>query len=166
MKQLQKIGLHGFILLLVLTLSACGFHLRGTIELPAIYDRIHLVDKGYSDIGRPLSEALTTAGSQLVDSPARATSVVTLLSRGVQRKALNVGGKQIREYELQLDVAFVVQDHQGKQLAEQQTVSIVRNFRNDPNDVLGKDNEETLIRQEMNQTAVMQILRRMKALAR
>ena len=63
------------------------------------------------------------------------------------------------------DVTFVVQDQSGKQLSDPQTVSVVRNFRNDPNDVLAKDNEENIIRKEMKQSAVMQIMRRMKAIA-
>jgi len=165
MTQTKNIGIQGLVLLLVLIISGCGFQLRGAIELPPLYERVHLFDKGYSDIGRPLTEALENVGSKMVASPSSSTSVITLLSRGTQRKALNVGGKQIREYELQLDVTFVVQDHEGKQLAEQQTVSMIRNFRNDPNDVLGKGNEEQIIRQEMNQAVVMQILRRLKAIA-
>jgi len=165
MKQIKNIGIQSLVLVLALIITGCGFQLRGAIELPPLYERVHLVDKGYSDIGRPLSEALEDAGSKMVSSPKSASSVVTLLSRGTQRRALNVGGKQVREYELQLDVAFVVQDHQGKQLSEQQTVSLTRNFRNDPNDVLGAGNEEQIIRQEMNQSMVRQILRRLKAIA-
>jgi LPS-assembly lipoprotein len=165
MTQIKSMGIQGILLLILLTISGCGFHLRGAIELPALYERVYLVDKGYSDIGNPLASSLKAAGSEMVSSADAATSVITLLSRGAQRKALNVGGKEIKEYELQLDVAFVVQDHEGKQLSEQQTVSLVRSFRNDPNDVLGKDNEETLIRKEMNQAVVRQILRRLKAIA-
>jgi len=164
MKQIKNKGIQSFVLLLALVISGCGFQLRGAIELPPLYERVHLVDKGYSDIGKPLSQALENVGAKMVPSPSSATSVVTLLSRGTQRKALNVGGKQIREYELQLDVTFVVQDHEGKQLKDPQTVSLIRNFRNDPDDVLGKDNEEQIIRREMNQAVVMPILRRLKAI--
>lgn len=165
MKQIRNLGSRSFLLVMLLLITSCGFHLRGAIELPAIYKKIYLSDKGYSDIARPLSRALESVGSEIVFSPASATSVITLLSRGVQRKALNVGGKQIREYELQLDVTFVVQDDQGVQIAEQQTVSVVRSYRNEADEVLSKDNEEVIIREEMNQTAVMQILRRLKAIA-
>ncbi len=165
MKQIRNIGIRGFFLVIIMLITGCGFHLRGAIELPALYDRVHLVDKGYSDIGKPLSKALERVGSKMVSSPAAASSVITLLSRGAQRRALNVGAKQIREYELQLNVSFVVQDYQGIQLAEQQNVSVIRTYRNDPDDVLGKDNEEQVIRGEMNQAAVTQILRRLKAIA-
>lgn len=165
MKQIRNIGNQGFFLLIIMLITGCGFHLRGAIELPALYDRVHLVDKGYSDIGKPLSQALERVGSQIVSSPAAASSVITLLSRGTQRRALNVSAKQIREYELQLNVSFVVQDYQGIQIVEQQNVSVIRTFRNDPDDVLGKDNEEQVIRREMNQAAVTQILRRLKAIA-
>jgi outer membrane lipopolysaccharide assembly protein LptE/RlpB len=59
----------------------------------------------------------------------------------------------------------VVQDHEGKQVAGQETVSVIRNFRNNVTNVLGSDNEEAIIRREMNQSAVIKILRRMKAIA-
>ncbi len=152
-------------ILMALFLSACGFHLRGDIVLPSLYERVHVVDKGYSDVGRSLSTALINSGSKMVASPEEASSVITILSRGIERRALNVGGKQVREYELQLTILFVVQDHSGKQLSEPQRVSIVRNFQNNPNAVLGRDNEEQIIRREMMQPAIIQLLRRLKAIA-
>lgn len=154
------------VLLMALIVSGCGFHLRGDIVLPALYERVHVVDKGYSDVGKALSEALENVGSKIVYSSEGATSVVTVLSRGTQRRALNVAGKQIREYELQLDITFVVQNHEGTQLAGPQTVTVVRNFSNDPNNVLAKDNEELAIRKEMMRPAIIQVLRRMKAIAK
>ncbi|MCW8929572.1 MAG: LPS assembly lipoprotein LptE [Gammaproteobacteria bacterium] len=159
----QRVSL---VFLMALMLAGCGFHLRGDIVLPELYERVHVVSKGNANVGKALSDALKNVGSQIVSSPEASTSVVTVLSSGTQRKALNVAGKAIREYELQLNISFVVQDNKGVQLAEQQTVSVIRNFQNDPDDVLGKDNEENIIRQEMMQPAIFQVLRRMKAIAK
>lgn len=153
------------VLLTAIIITGCGFHLRGDIVLPELYERVQVVSRGHSDVGRALSEALENVGIKIVPSPETATSVVTVVSSGTQRKALNVAGKAIREYELQLNISFVVQDHKGVQLAEQQTVSVLRNFRNDPNNVLGIDNEEAIIRKEMMKPAIFQVLRRMKAIA-
>jgi len=170
MKQRNRIQYYGKLLAIVslfsLILTGCGFHLRGDIVLPALYERVQVVDRGNSDVGRALSSALQNVGSKIVSSAQEATAVVTVLSRGTQRRALNIASKQIREYELQLDITFVVQKSDGSQLAQPQTVSVVRNFQNDPNDVLGKDNEEQIIRKEMLQPAIIQLLRRMKAIAR
>ena len=163
---MKQIKISGFILLIAVIISGCGFHLRGDIILPALYERVHVVDKGYSDVGKSLSRALENVGSKIVSSPEAATAVVTVLSRGTQRRALNVGGNRVREFELQLDITFVVQDREGVQLADQQTISVVRNFQNDPNNVLAKDNEEQIIRREMMQPAIIQVLRRMKAIAK
>ncbi len=163
---MKQIKTSGFILLMAVIISGCGFHLRGDIILPALYERVHVVDKGYSDVGKSLSRALENVGSKIVSSPEAATAVVTVLSRGTQRRALNVGGNRVREYELQLNITFVVQDREGVQLAGQQTVSVVRNFKNDRNNVLAKDNEEQIIRKEMMQPAIIQVLRRMKAIAK
>ncbi len=163
----QSILLKPQILLLILSLflAGCGFHLRGDLVLPELYQRVYLVDNGNRDISKPLKAALESVGTKIEPTAEAATSVVTLLTSGVQRRALNVAGNSVREYELQLNVAFVVQDHEGKQVAEQQTVSVIRNFRNDISNVLGADNEEGIIRKEMYQSAVIKILRRMKAIA-
>ncbi|MCK5663690.1 MAG: hypothetical protein KAI17_09395 [Thiotrichaceae bacterium] len=169
MKYTQKLRISfkdiGLFFLITLLISSCGFHLRGDIVLPPLYERVYIVDKGESGIGRSLSLALKRVGSEIVSDTKSATAVVTVLSDGTQRRALNVGGNQIREYELQLDILFVVQDQTGQQLAEPEKVTILRNFQNDPNNVLGKDNEEDIIRQEMIQPAIIQVLRRMKAIA-
>ena len=165
MLQIKNIRFQTISLLMVLFVAGCGFHLRGAIELPALYERVYLLDKGYADISKPLIQAFESVGVIMVGSPAEATSIITLLSRGTQRRAVNVAGREIREYELQLDVTFVVQDAQGIQLSDAQTVSIIRNFKNDVNNTLGKDNEEDVIREEMNQAAILQILRRLKAIA-
>jgi LPS-assembly lipoprotein len=154
------------LILLLAVISGCGFQLRGEIVLPPLYERVHVVTKGQSDVGEALTKALKNVGSKIVPTPAAATSVVTVLSSGTQRRAINVAGNTIREYELQLNISFVVQDHKGVQLSDQQTVSVVRNFQNDPNNVLGKDNEEKVIRKEMMSPAIIQVLRRMKAIAK
>lgn len=153
-------------LLMAIIVSGCGFQLRGDIVLPPLYERVHIISQGNADVGRALSKGLQRVGSKIVTSPEASTSVVTVLSSGTQRKALNISGNAIREYELQLNISFVVQDNKGVQLSDQQTVSVVRNYQSDPNDVLGKDNEEQVIRQEMLRPAIIQILRRMKAIAK
>lgn len=161
-----QIRISVLVLLMATVLAGCGFHLRGDIVLPALYERVHVVTRGNADVGEALKKSLENVGSQIVPSPEAATSVVTLLSSGTQRRALNVSGQSIREYELQLNISFVVQDNKGVQLSDQQTVSVVRNFRNNVDDVLGKDNEEGVIRKEMMQPAIIQVLRRMKAIAK
>ncbi len=165
MLQRKEFGFHTVTLLIFIFISGCGFHLKGAIDLPAIYEKVYLVDKGYSDIGTPLKKALQGIDSTIVNSRGAATSVVTLLSRSVESKAMNVSGREIKEYELKLDITFVVQDHTGNQLSEQQTISVTRTYKNDETNVLGKDNEEQVIRREMNDTAVIQILYRLKAIA-
>lgn len=152
--------------LVSLVLAGCGFHLRGDIDLPELYQRVYLVDQGYSDVGGPLRDALKAVGTEMVSSPAEATAVVTLLSRGINQRALAVGGKAIREYELQLDVSFVVQDAAGATLGEASTVTEIRTYRNTADEVLGKEDEASIIIGEMRQNVVRRILLRLKALAR
>lgn len=167
MIQMKKFGVQLLVLLSFIFMSGCGFQLRGAtdIDLPALYEKVYLVNKGDSGIAQQLKVALERAGSKIVNSTGSATSVITLSSKGVERRALNIAGREIKEYELNMEVAFVVQDHSGEQLSDAQTVSVIRTYQNDQNNVLGKDNEENTIRKEMNESAVTQILYRLKALA-
>jgi len=165
MIQMKKSGFQLLVLLSFIFMSGCGFQLRGEMDLPALYEKVYLVNKGNSAIVNPLKSALENAGTKMVHSTGSATSVITLSSKGVEKRALNIAGREIKEYELNLEVAFVVQDHSGEQLSDAQTVSVIRTYQNDDNNVLGKDNEENIIRKEMNESAVTQILYRLKALA-
>jgi len=161
-KQIQSFAVF---LLSAVIISGCGFQLRGNIVLPPLYERVYIVDNGYSGVAKRLTRELNNVGSKMLSSSGDATAVLTLLSYNNQRRALNVGGKQIREYELRLTIVFSVQDHKGVPLSAPQTVTVLRNFQNDPDNVLGKDNEELIIRKEMMQPAIIEVLRRMKALA-
>lgn len=161
-----KQTLHWMVILIIgMVISACGFHLRGEIELPALYEKVHIVDRGNTAVAKPLAEFLQNVGSDIVSRPEEATAVITLLSRGTQRRALAVGGKSIREFELQLNISFIVQNGLGEQIGSQQNVSMTRTYRNDPDNVLGKGNEESIIIEEMNRDILTQILFRLKVLA-
>ena len=144
-----------------LLLSGCGFHLRGNIDLPALFDRVLIVDQGVPDIARPLQRVLIENKSKLVETPQAATAIITLLSKGVNRRAVAISAKEVKEYEIQISVAFAVQDAQGKQQGKNQTVTSLRRYSYDSNLVLGSANEETILIAEMREDIVQQIIRRL-----
>lgn len=157
---------------LSMVLTACGFQLRGALDLPPLYDRVLIVDKGAAEVVAPLKKALKENNVQLVDSPAAASAVISLLSQGVGRRAVAIRGQDVREYELQISISFVVQDlrtEKGqavKQVGEAQTVTSVRRYSYNSSQVLGSDNEESILVNEMRQDLVQQIMRRLSKLYR
>jgi len=150
-----------FILLGSLVIHGCGFHLRGDIAMPALFDKVLLIDQGVPDFVRPLQRALIENQVKIVQSPQSATAIITLLSKGKNRRAVAIRGQEVKEYELQISVAFAVQDAKGKQQGNTQTVTSVRRYSYNSNRVLGSENEEAILSAEMREDIVQQIMRRL-----
>lgn len=153
--------------LLALQLNACGFHLRGAVELPEVMARTHVEGGAGSDLYYELENALINAGAEVVASAEAATGTLTLHKQQVQRRVLSVDSLgRAAEYELTLQLAFSLKDSAGKIIADNERLSIVRDYSFDPDSVLAKGDEEAALRREMNRFAVAQMLRRLQSLAR
>jgi LPS-assembly lipoprotein len=148
---------------LVLGLAACGFHLRGSRgefkSLPPIYVR------GEDPAVIDLRQFLRVGGSPVVDEPAQARMIVTVLDARRDRRVLSVGTRgRVEEYELRYELPFYVDDAAGHRLLDQQAAVQTRNFSFDETDVIAKSNEEEYLFRDMQRNAVMQIMRRLPPL--
>ncbi|MFO7594277.1 MAG: LPS assembly lipoprotein LptE [Pseudomonadota bacterium] len=153
--------------LLALQLNACGFHLRGAVELPEVMTRTHVVGGGGTDLYYELENALLNAGAEVVTSAEAATGTLTLHKQQVQRRVLSVDSQgRAAEYELTLQLAFSLKDSAGRIIADNERLSIVRDYSFDPDSVLGREAEEQALRREMERFAVSQMMRRLQSLAR
>jgi LPS-assembly lipoprotein len=114
-----------------------------------------------------VENALLNAGAEVVDSPAEASAVLMLHSQRLQRRVLSVDTQgRAAEYELALQVVFSLRDSTGRRIADNERVSVIRDFSFDPDNVLAKSDEETALRKEMYRLAVSQMVRRVQSLAR
>jgi len=148
-------------LVLILVMSAsCGFHLRGDIALPEIYQKIFVIDKGSHNITPLLKQTLTDNHIQVVSSAQAASSVIVVNSQNLQRRAVAVRGKEVKEYEILLNVSISVQEADGKKRGEAQNISTQRRYSYNNDQVLGSDNEEQILIKEMKADINRQILRR------
>ncbi|RJQ47116.1 MAG: hypothetical protein C4528_05895 [Gammaproteobacteria bacterium] len=153
-----------FGLIPALLLTACGFHLRGSMEqlssLPALY-----LPAGATGLAGELRSAARSSGARLVESREEAQAVVILGGETLERQVRSVGSTgKVREFELVYTVSFEVQDKDGKALSDAQTIRLTRDFVFDETQVLGKEAEETVLRQGLQRDAAGQILRRVQAL--
>lgn len=156
-------------LLLLATLSGCGFHLRGSFDveqLPASMRQMSIDGVRWNDaLAVDLRGALKAAGVKVPRDGASATSVLNIISTNRKRRVLSVSATtgKVREFELYYSVVFDVSDANGKILIEKQTVNLVRDYIFDPTSVHGEALEEKLVFSEMSRDAVQQILRRIRA---
>lgn len=153
------------LILLLLLLSACGFHLRGGVELPPVLQVTYIQSKEpFAGISPPLRDTLQSAGAQVTEEANQATGVIRIVSERSERRVLSVGSAgRASEYELFEEVVFSLSDAQGKVLIEPQAVRTIRDLVFDENQVLGKVSEAEDLREEMRRSIAKQIIMRIYA---
>ena len=159
--------LRSLALFAVLSCTACGFQLR-TFELDANIERAVLEGAAAgTTLGSDLRRALQQAGVELVAATAAETTDpiasdlhVQLLAVRERRRSISVtGAARAAEYELLLDVNYGLRDGADAELLAPRWLNVQRVYRVDRNNLVGSNEEENLLRDEMRSDAVAQILR-------
>ena len=155
---------------LVLTLSACGFHLRGSngsFMLPFATMNIGLPDT--SPLAIDLKRYIRAIGStEIVDTREAADATLEVLADPEKTRtksilSLNSNGR-VREYQLGYSIQFRVVDKAGNVLLGLTTIALNRPITFNESQVLAKETEEAQLYRDMRNDLVQQIMRRLAAI--
>lgn len=151
---------------LSLVLSACGFHLRGAVDLP--FDTLYVDSRAAPGVGAELALSVRTGTrTRLATSPAEAAAVLQVVNEGREKRILSLSGAgRVREYELLYRVSFRLLDRNKQELLPTRQVELRRDMTYDDTQVLAKQAEETLLYNDMQGDAAQQIIRRVAAVKR
>ncbi len=140
--------------------AACGYHLRGAYDLPKEMHNIYL-QGGSANFREQLMTSLKTSGGQLVNSPEKSDMVIIVIRDSIERRTLSLSERgRSNEIELAGHLEFELRDTKNHMLLPQEGIDFRREYFNDQQDVIAKDNEETVIRNEMYQQVVSSIINR------
>lgn len=150
-----------FTALLGLLLAGCGFHLRGQVKLP--FDTLHLqVPNELSPFAQELRDNLKAGGIKLTGKPSEAQVVLQVVSEFPEKRILTLGaGGRVLEYQLLYHVSLRMYDQQQNDWLPAQEMSMRRDFPWDDTQVLAKQQEETMLNENMRSDMVRQIVRRL-----
>lgn len=152
MTALRSLGL----MLLALTLSACGFHLRGSYDIPPELRQLNLRVNPASNLYAPLSNALQTAGVQL--GSGRYSLIVT--REKLNKQTTNTDSRaKVAEYTLIYDLSYHITDADGEKVGDEQKLTLRRSYQYDTTTIVGKSEEEETLIRELYTDAAQQILR-------
>ncbi|NOY63507.1 MAG: hypothetical protein GXP10_10245 [Gammaproteobacteria bacterium] len=163
-----KIGLLGLLITLLLLVEACGFRLRGSTDISlTLADTYVTGSAAQSRLAVELRRALRQSGVTVVESRDVAEQILTLDAERKGRRAasLNTRGN-IQDYELRYEVDFSLSSRAGEVVLPRQTVTLVRSYSYDQDQVLAKDREEQSLYRTMRSELVRNIMRRLQAVAR
>lgn len=147
----------------VLALAACGFHLRGAANLPFKTLSISLPE--VSELRAQIARSVMAGSDTRVvapGEPAEAVLDITQDSLGKNILSLNPNGR-VREYQLVRVFSFRLHNGKGTELLPGGTITLRRDVTFSDDQLLAKEQEEVLLRRDMQNDLVQQLLRRLSA---
>ena len=172
-----------FVCLLVMNLTACGFHLRGAVELSADLSPLYLQTNNAYELARDVKGLLRSNNIELAQTPGKANVTLRLLKEQRNRRITTVNSDgRASEYLLTytVDVSFsgaAIADSQKEQSQKQQsqkeksakqitdTIILHRTLIFDPDVVLAATNESETLYRDMKRDAARRIILKLQALS-
>lgn len=148
-------------LVLLATLSACGFKLRGPQTLP--FATLYLEMNTYTDLAAAIKRQVGTSNSTRVVSTLDEAEVRLVVLRDTKDKhilSLSSTGT-VREYELRQRFAFRLMDKKGGEIMPLNEIYIFRTISFATGQELAKEQEEALLYRDMENDLVQQLMRRL-----
>jgi LPS-assembly lipoprotein len=147
---------------LAILLTACGWHLRGQVDVPVAF-RILNVDVSKVDFisQNAIKQSMLSNGITLADD---APFTLVVLDEAATRRALAVtSNAKASEYELSQSLTFVLQNSEGQVVSDELEVVSYQTLQYDAEAEIGKAQEEQNLRIDMKQANAYKMLLRLKA---
>lgn len=149
-----------FILMLCFSLTACGFHLRGSYNIPSTIKHLELKADTNSALYVPLRDSLQQAGIQLDSSD----YTLEILEDTLNKQTTNTDSRaKAAEYTLYYTVSYQIKDAQHRVAMAERQLLLRRSYQYDTTAIVGKTAEEETLIRELYQDAAQQILRQLSS---
>lgn len=149
------------LLLMVSLLTACGFQLRGQMDISSELAELS-VSGGDRDFARDLRKALAMTGINIHDHAPYRLIVVDVDQNTGQRSQSSAGSY---EHLLTLSVTYQMETDDGLKLFLPMTISTERFFTQNQNQSNASSNEKRIIFRELRQELISTTVRRVAAMS-
>ena|SRR5690554_2062825 len=156
---------HLTILALAILSAACGWHLRGSVTLPASVEQLYVsAEDPYNPMMTELRERLMAAGVELAPLPLGAPYTLAITEENRESRVAAVGADSLASaYEVTLEVHYDILGPLGEPVALDLVSSVTRSYESDVSVAGAGAREETMLLREMRTELAQQILRRLQA---
>lgn len=143
-----------------LTLTACGFHLRGSYHIPPELAQLNLKIEPYSALNQPLRQRLQQAGIELSLNE----YTLEIKDDSLNRQTTNTDSRaKAAEYTLYYQVSYVIKNSQNKVVFDERKLLLRRSYQYDTTAIVGKTAEEETLVKELYEDAATQIVRQLSS---
>jgi LPS-assembly lipoprotein len=149
---------------IALVISGCGFQLRGTGQTTILLESVYLnaVDNSGA-LARELIDSLEQSGVEFTSNGNAQVSIRLDRERFSRRPVSTTGQINVAEYELTLEVGFEVLIRGGDVLIPPTRIRTERIYTFDSSSLVGSNEEESLLNEEMRRDVIGQLLQRINA---
>ena len=157
-----------FLVCIALALSACGFHLRNALVLPADLGPVRVEARDpYSPLADSLARGLARAGAIPADAGAEDVAVLHIVNERWGNTPLSVDARgRAQEFTLRYAVVFELRAADDTILVPRQVVELSRDYVSPPANSRGTDSEREILARELRREMGAAIMRRIDAAAR
>jgi outer membrane lipopolysaccharide assembly protein LptE/RlpB len=143
-----------FILLTILSLVSCGYHLRANNSIAENHPEIKLNINAQSLLKRPLINALLSSNVKLTDESSETISELKILKDSLNKVVQSIGANnQVQEYRLEYDVEFSLADSKIHE------IHIEKDYSFDIQQIGGGQSEEIALRKQLAEDMAWAIIR-------
>lgn len=153
-------------LMLAMCLSACGFHLRGMVDVPTWLNNISIISKDNEKQFLSILKAqLEGYNIHVNPDPDQAKYWLIINAVSLRQQIISVGAStNPRQYNLILTIEFMLQTRKGQIIKTPKNINVTRQLTINNNRILGSSDEERILVDEMKQDAVVQIINQLSHL--
>lgn len=151
-----------FVMLLIASLAACGFHLRGAADIA--FTSIFIQGNPLV-ISKKLERSLKTNGVKVLPSAEGAELLLETVGEESEKRILSLGGRgTVNEFELYYRVHYRTKLAGSELWSPTQTVEARRDFTYDDANLLAKQGEEKRLNESMQQDVLSNLMRRLSSI--
>ena len=143
--------------------AACGFKLRGAVDLP--YSSLYIALPDSSPLRAKLVRIISASSKTMLTSEAKGSqAILGVLSDAFTRNILSLNASgQVTELELVRTFSYRIYDPNGRDLVPPAQIIVKRDVTYDDNALLSKQAEEALLVKDMENDMIQQLIRRLAA---
>lgn len=153
------------VLLLLISVAACGFQLRGSNLDVLQRSNVYIQSSGADEISSEVKRQLRYAGVNLINKSGDADYVIELSNERFDRNIISVSPEtgKVQEYELAYQSNLSVTDRNGKKLVKNETITAARDYVFDDAAILGNFSQESVLQKDIARYAAGNVLRILQA---
>jgi LPS-assembly lipoprotein len=154
--------------LLLLGLTACGFHLRDALLLPPDLGPLRVAARDPdSALAMALQQSLARAGATMAADDATDAAALNVVGERWANTPISVDQfGRAQEFTLRYAVIFNLRRADGSDLVPQQAIELSRDYISVPTRSIGTEGEREILARELRRDMVSSILRRVDAVSR